>query len=151
VGEAVERFLIRTQAHLPETQPAEAGASPPLSSYSATPAQQGRTQARLLRKWKVYQRVKELHAEGMSLRRIGEELGLARSTVRKYFREPPEPPRPVPRAFRASLLDPKASPQTCMSQDYAGVDISTKIGMRSRPFSVKTYSSFRLSLSESFL
>jgi len=106
LGEAVERFLIRTQAHLPETQPAEAGASPPLSSYSATPAQQGRTQARLLRKWKVYQRVKELHAEGMSLRRIGEELGLARNTVRKYFREPPDPPRPVPRAFRASLLDP---------------------------------------------
>src|SRR2546421_12723228 len=31
LGEAVERFLIRTQAHLPETQPAEAGAFPPLS------------------------------------------------------------------------------------------------------------------------
>jgi orotate phosphoribosyltransferase-like protein len=37
-----------------------------------------------LRKWKLYQRVKELHAEGMSLRKIGEELGLARNTVRKY-------------------------------------------------------------------
>jgi transposase len=54
----------------------------------------------------LYQRVKELHAEGMSLRRIGEEMGLARNTVRKYFREPPEPPKPTPRAFRASLLDP---------------------------------------------
>lgn len=112
LGEAVERFLIRTQTHLPEpaptepAQPAEAGASPPLSSYSATPAQQGRTQTRLLRKWKLYQRVKELHAQGMSLRRIGEELGLARNTVRKYFREPPEPPMPTPRALRASLLDP---------------------------------------------
>jgi transposase len=112
LGEAIERFLIRTQTQLPEPQPAEteqpaeAGASPPLSSYSATPAQQGRTQARLLRKWKVYQRIKELHAEGMSLRKIGEELGLARNTVRKYFREPPELPKPTPRAFRASLLDP---------------------------------------------
>ena len=112
LGEAVERFLIRTQTQFPEPQPAETeqpaevGASRPLSSYSATPAQQGRTQARLLRKWKLYQRVKELHAEGMSLRRIGEEMGLARNTVRKYFREPPEPPKPTPRAFRASLLDP---------------------------------------------
>lgn len=42
----------------------------------------------------------------MSLRRSGEEMGLARNTVRKYFREPPEPPKPTPRAFRASLLDP---------------------------------------------
>jgi transposase len=90
LGEAVERFLIRTHTQLPEPQstetewPVEAGTVSPLSSYSATPAQQGRTQARLLRKWKVYQRVKELHAEGMSLRRIGEELGLARNTVRKY-------------------------------------------------------------------
>lgn len=54
----------------------------------------------------MYQRVKELYAEGMSLRKIGEELGLARNTVRKYFREPPELPRPTPRAFRVSLLDP---------------------------------------------
>lgn len=54
----------------------------------------------------MYQRIKELHAEGMSLRRIGEELGLARNTVRKYFREPPELPKPTPRPLRPSLLDP---------------------------------------------
>lgn len=59
-----------------------------------------------MRKWKLYQRVKELHAQGMSLRRIGEELGLARNTVRKYFRQPPKPPKPTPRALRKSLLDP---------------------------------------------
>ena len=112
LGDAVERFLIRTQTHLPAPQftkpeqPAETIAKPVLSSYSATPAQQGRTQASLLRKWKVYERVKELHAEGMSLRRIGEELGLARNTVRKYFRQPPNPPLPTPRALRASILDP---------------------------------------------
>ena len=112
LGEAVEDFLIRTHMQLPEPQSADTGqsgaveASLPLSSYSATPAQQGRSQARLMRKWKLYQRVKDLHAQGMSLRKIGEELGLARNTVRKYFREPPEPPKPTPRALRASLLDP---------------------------------------------
>jgi transposase len=112
VGEAVEHFLIRTQTQLPQQEPrepslpSEAPAQRPLSSYSATPAQQGRSQARLMRKWKVYQRVKELYAQGLSLRKIGEELGLARNTVRKYFRQPPEPPLPTPRPFRESLLDP---------------------------------------------
>lgn len=112
LGEAVERFLIRTQTQLPGQEPAETSSlsepeTPlPLSSYSATPAQQGRTQARLMRKWKLYQRVKELHAQGMSLRKIGEEMGLARNTVRKYFREPPEPPKPTPRPLQPSLLDP---------------------------------------------
>lgn len=112
LGEAVERFLIRTQTRLPEEQPSpsstssEPASSSLLTSYSATPAQQGRTQARLLRKWKLYQRVKERHTQGMSLRQIGEEMGLARNTVRTYFREPPEPPKPTPRALRPSLLDP---------------------------------------------
>jgi transposase len=50
--------------------------------------------------------VQELHASGMSLRKIGEELGVARNTVRKYFRQPPEPPLPTPRPLRASQLDP---------------------------------------------
>jgi len=34
-----------------------------------------------MRKWKLYQRVKELYEQGMSLRKIGEEMGLARNTV----------------------------------------------------------------------
>jgi transposase len=42
----------------------------------------------------------------MSLRKIGEELGLARGTVRKYFRQAPEPPLPTPRPRRSSKLDP---------------------------------------------
>ncbi len=78
----------------------------PLSSFSATPASQQKSQARLLRKWKLYQKVQELHTTGMSLRKIGEELGLARNTVRKYFRQAPEPPRPTPRPLRESRLDP---------------------------------------------
>jgi transposase len=109
LGDAVEEFLIRAHIRLEE-----AGAKPekepvpkkPLSSFSATPACQRKSQARLLRKWKLYQRVQELHAAGMSLRKIGEELGLARNTVRKYFRQAPDPPLPTPRPLRASQLDP---------------------------------------------
>jgi len=41
----------------------------------------------------------------MSLRKIAEELHLARGTVRKYVRQPPEPPLPTPRPLRTSKLD----------------------------------------------
>jgi transposase len=110
LGDAVEEFLIR--AHIRLQEPAVEPHSPqetrnlPLSSFSATPACQRKSQARLLRKWKLYQRAQELHAAGMSLRKIGEELSLARNTVRKYFRQAPEPPLPTPRPLRASQLDP---------------------------------------------
>ena len=110
LGDAVEEFLIRAHIRLPE--PAAEPRSPqealkqPLSSFSATPACQRKSQARLLRKWKLYQRVRELHATGMSLRKIGEELGLARNTVRRYVRSTPEPPLPTPRPLRKSALDP---------------------------------------------
>ena len=105
LGEAVEAFLIRAHIRLPEMKSQEPTPEHPLTTYSATPAQQGRTQARLLRKWKLYQRIHELHEGGMSLRKIGEELGLARNTVRKYFRQSPEPPLPTPRPLQASKLD----------------------------------------------
>ncbi len=109
LGDAVEAFLIRAQIRLEKvTEASEKCQKPdqPLSSFSATPGCQRKSQARLLRKWKLYQRVQELHAAGMSLRKIGEELGLARNTVRKYFRQAPEPPLPTPRPLRASQLDP---------------------------------------------
>lgn len=105
LGEAVETFLIRAHVHLPETARPVPTPERPLTTYSATPAQQGRTQARFLRKWKLSQRIQELHQGGMSLRKIGEELGLARNTVRKYFRQPPEPPLPTPRPLQASKPD----------------------------------------------
>ena len=88
LGEADEALHMRAHIRLPEMKSQEPTPVHPLTTYSATPAQQGRTQARLLRKWKLYQRIHELHEEGMSLRKIGEELGLARGTVRKYFRQP---------------------------------------------------------------
>src|SRR5437764_3565418 len=93
LGDAVEEFLIR--AHIRLQEPAAEPRSPqealnqPLSSFSATPACQRKSQARLLRKWKLSQRVQELHATGMSLCKIGEELGLARNTVRRYVRRAP--------------------------------------------------------------
>jgi transposase len=105
LADAVETFLIRSHLRLPDAAVAEPTIVRPLTSYSATPAAQGKTQARLLRKWKLYERVHELHEAGMSLRKIGEELGLARNTVRKYFGRPPEPPLPPPRPLRTSLLD----------------------------------------------
>jgi transposase len=58
-----------------------------------------------LRKWKLAEQIQELHAGGMSLHKIGEELGLARNTVRKYVRQSSEPPLPTPRPLRASKLD----------------------------------------------
>jgi len=108
LGDAVEEFLIRNHIRLEDGNTSSGkcqNSDKPLSSFSATPASQRKSQARLLRKWKLYQRVQELHASGMSLRKIGEELGLARNTVRKYFRQPPEPPLPTPRPLRASQLD----------------------------------------------
>src|SRR5712691_4930473 len=109
LGDAVEAFLIRTHIRLEDGKASSEecqAKDQPLSSFSATPASQRKSQARLLRKWKLYEQVQELHAAGVSLRKIGEELGLARNTVRKYFRQAPEPPRPTPRPLRESRLDP---------------------------------------------
>src|SRR5207302_42549 len=57
LGDAVEEFLIRAQIRLPE-QVAASGEcqkpDKPLTSFSATPASQRKSQARLLRKWKLY-------------------------------------------------------------------------------------------------
>src|SRR5438034_11064522 len=60
LGDAVEEFLIRAHIRLPDKAAAseehEEG-DKPLSSFSATKACQRKSQARLLRKWKLYQRV----------------------------------------------------------------------------------------------
>src|SRR5436309_5484209 len=64
LGDAVEEFLIRAQIRLFETQASSQKgqtAEMPLSSFSATPASQRKSQARLLQKWKLYERVQELH------------------------------------------------------------------------------------------
>src|SRR6266705_842887 len=110
LGDPVEEFLIRAHIRLEEpateSRVSQEMRNLPLSSFSATPACQRKSQARLLRKWKLYERVQELHTAGMSLRKIGEELGLARHTLRTYGRQAPTPPLPTPRPLRASRLDP---------------------------------------------
>ncbi len=71
LGDAVEEFLIRAHIHLPDTPAAEPTPERPLTTFSVTPAGQGKSPARLLQKWNLYQRVQELHREaqkgGLSL------------------------------------------------------------------------------------
>lgn len=50
-------------------------------------------------------RLYELHGQGMSIRRIADELGVARNTVRTYLRASGVP-QPKPRPKRSSKLDP---------------------------------------------
>jgi len=104
LGDAVEEFLIRTHIRLAETPAMEPTVERPLTNYSATPGCQGKSQARLLQKWKLSQRVQELHGQGRGILKIAKELGLARNTVRKYLRQAPEPPLPTPRPLRESQL-----------------------------------------------
>jgi Helix-turn-helix domain of resolvase len=105
LGDAVEEFLIRARIRLVETPALEPTVERPLTNDSATPGCQGKSQARLLQKWKLYQQVKALHDQGMGTQKIAIELGLARNTVRKYLRQAPEPPLPTPRPLRESGLD----------------------------------------------
>src|SRR6266496_2363101 len=57
LGDAVEEFLIRAHIRLPETKANAPTPEHPLTTFSATKASQGKSQARLLQKWKLYQRV----------------------------------------------------------------------------------------------
>lgn len=53
----------------------------------------------------LVKRLYELHGQGVSIRGIAEELGIARNTVRTYLRAAGVP-RPKPRPKRGSKLDP---------------------------------------------
>lgn len=105
VGAAVEACLIRAHLRLPEPPAAEPPPERPLTTFSVTKASQGKSQARLLQKWKRSQRVQELQSQGSGVIKIARELGLARNTVGKYLRPAPEPPLPTPRPLRARQLD----------------------------------------------
>src|SRR5437660_9209148 len=63
LGDAVEEFLIRAHIRLEDGKALSEGSQKldkPLSSFSATPASQRKSQARLLRKWKLSQRLQAL-------------------------------------------------------------------------------------------
>lgn len=105
LGDAVEAYLIRSPVRLPHATPVQPTTEHPLTAYSATPAQQRHTQARLLRKAYLAQCIHTLHAQGKSERAISRELSVARGTVGKYLRQPPEVVPPTPRPYRFSMLD----------------------------------------------
>lgn len=130
LGEAVERFLVRSHIRVPkapfDARPDDSsGASsctgfvnstnltnptaPPVRlpvSVGQRPAQH--SQARLVHKWELHQQIHLLHSQGLSLHQITKDIGLARNTVRKYARQPvpPSAPEPTPRPQRNSVLDP---------------------------------------------
>lgn len=52
---------------------------------------------------KTVNHIRDLAAQGYSIRRIAEQTGIARNTIRKYLRGRPEP---VPRRKRGAKLDP---------------------------------------------
>lgn len=60
--------------------------------------------------------IHELSVQGKSIREIARTLGIARNTVRRYLRGKPEA---VPRAKRASVLDPyKAQIHQWIQKDH---------------------------------
>ena len=107
LGDAVEEFLIRAHIRLPEQGAApqkEQAPDKPLSSFSATPASQRKSQARLLRKWKLFQQVQDLLWD--ELRRSGKNWAWPAIPCAGTSDKPPEAPLPTPRPLRESQLDP---------------------------------------------
>jgi transposase len=121
LGEAVERFLVRSRIRVPEAAPPDAASCQPSNTPSAGPADPvnprpsvsagphrlQQSQARLVRRWELHQQIHLLHSQGLSLHQITRDIGLARNTVRKYARQPVSPSAPdaTPRPRRTSVLD----------------------------------------------
>jgi transposase len=115
--EMVERFLVRNHRWLrdPEEplaqQPGEAGetADAPDTELPLEPAPRTRpareAAARRTRRVARYEEVHRLRAEGLSLRAIATQMGLARGTVHRFARTDSFPER-QPRGRYCSILDP---------------------------------------------
>lgn len=124
LGEAVERFLVRSHIRVSEAAPdaapdatscqpnntlsANLAIPPTRPPISARPRRLQQSQARVNHKWELHQQIHLLHSKGLSLHQITKEIGLARNTVRKYARQPvpSTAPETTPRPRRTSVLDP---------------------------------------------
>ena len=135
LGEALEAFLVRERVwlRLPERPSSHAerpASAPPIAaaaeevvdgqvcSAAAAPTLRCATAPRSERVQRVQRvhagqrqersaRARALHAEGLGVRQIARELGLARNTVRKYVRFPAAHPfLPTLRPRRPRRLDP---------------------------------------------
>jgi transposase len=106
--EALERVLSRQhtalQVLVTASQPSD-GPAPAEPRLTSAARQQGERRARRVAR---YEAVRQLQAQGVSLREIGRQLHLARRTVRRFARAEQFPER-QPRHSRPTLLTPYES------------------------------------------
>jgi transposase len=108
LGDAVEAFLIRTRARIPN-EPAKSLEEEPAKPLEATPrplSHRGElSHERLRKRQEICQQAKDLHAQGWSIHAIAKHLDRERATIRKYLHVEGEW-QPTPRQPGPSLLDP---------------------------------------------
>ena len=110
IGDAIERFLIRTRVQIPEApSTARCASTEHVSAVSIAPGpptrREQQAQARAARRQARFEQVHQLHTHGMGVRAIGRLLGLDRKTVRKYLTMQGEL-HYAQRPKRRSLLEP---------------------------------------------
>jgi transposase len=111
--EAVEKTVIRHRALLPEPEPADdqpaltaedVQAAASTAPTTATPRTSGRISDRTRER---HQAIHDLHSQGHSLRAIARQLGLSRTTVRRFQRATTADDLLVGKwTGRSSILDP---------------------------------------------
>lgn len=111
--EALERMLDRNQRSLgeidiPSTRPDTMACSPSTSDYTPpprSPREQARSRSKRKERRARYEKVRELHRRGMSMRAISQKLSLSRYAVRRYVNADAFPER-RPYRRQQSVLDP---------------------------------------------
>ncbi len=111
--EVLERMLTRLHGDLRRLPPCSVTAAPPEERVATVPARPLRApsaaectlrQARREQRVACYETVRRLHSDGIPLLQIAKQLGLSRTTVRKFAYAPVFPERAQPQA-RPSMLD----------------------------------------------
>jgi transposase len=114
VREALERFLDRKpsqrQAAAQQLIAEKAPSAAPISEPKPVPVDSGKISprerlqhTRRQRRLDRYERVLDLHRQGMSLRQIARELNTSRRTVRRFIRTPAFPERAARRRMPSKL------------------------------------------------